>query len=99
MNAPDRFIERQYALGIRPHAFADFVAKSIEARTTEDFMNLVNHWLQPILPHGIMLAGIGQVLPNGIVVQHAIGINYPKDYIAKLRSRPILAGPILEPMA
>ena len=95
MNAPENYFARHDLLGICPNAFANFVAKSIEVRTTGDFVDLINHWLQPIFPHGMMLAGVGQVQPNGIVVQHAIGINYAKDYLAKLRSRPILAGPIL----
>jgi transcriptional regulator EpsA len=95
MNAPERFFEQQDKLGICSDAFIKFVEKSLEVQTTQDFINLINHSLQPIFPHGMMLAGIGRIQPNGIAVQHAIGINYPKYYLAKLQSRPILAGPIL----
>ena len=95
MNAPESFFARHDVLGICPNAFANFVAKSIEVRTNGDFVDLINHWLQPIFPHGMMIAGVGHVQSNGIVVQRAIGINYPEDYVAKLQSCSMPAGPIL----
>lgn len=95
MNAPERFFELRNVLGICPHAYLDFVAESIEVRTKEQFVSFVKNALQPIFPHGMMLAGLGQVLPTGIFVQHAIGINYPCHYLSKLEKCPIFAGPIL----
>ena len=95
MNAPERFFEQQNMSPICPYAYMDFVAKSIEVRTKEQFVSLVSQTLQPIFPHGMMLAGLGQARPHGIFVQHAVGINYPNNYLAKLQNNPIFAGPIL----
>lgn len=95
MDASERFFEQQNVSGICPNAYMDFVARSTEVRTKEQFVSLVSHALQPIFPHGMMLAELGQALPNGISVRHAIGINYPNHYLAKLHKTPIFAGPIL----
>ncbi len=95
MNAPERFIERQYALGICPDKFAMFVAQSAVVRTTDDLISLVKDRLKPIFPFGMMLGGIGHAEGNQIVAYHAIGINYPREYLQKLGIRPVLAGPVL----
>ena len=95
MNAPERFFETPQDLSVCPYKFADFVAQSIAVRTMEDLISLFKNGLQTIFPYGMMLGGIGHAEPDRIVVYQAIGINYPKDYLEKLRVRPILAGPIL----
>ena len=95
MNAPERFFEQQNVKSVCPNAYMDFVAQSIEVRTESQFISLVTHALQKILPHGMMLAGIGHARPDGIFARRAIGINYPINYLEKLQKRPIFAGPIL----
>lgn len=95
MNAPERLFERPQDLSVCPYKFADFVAQSIEVRTTEDLISLFKNGLQPIFPYGMMLGGIGHAERDRILVYQAVGINYPKEYLEKLRVRPILAGPVL----
>ncbi len=95
MNAPERFFEQQHELGMCPAKFATFVNRSIAAQTREDFLALLKEALQPIFPHGMLLAGIGRVEPGGIVVESFTATNYPQAYVNKLNHQPIWAGPIL----
>lgn len=95
MNAPTNFLERT-ALGCATHdRFAQFVRNSILVTNPNEFITLIKHDLQPIFPHGMFLAGIGYGTQDGIEVEHAVGINYPSEYINKLKRQRIWAGPIL----
>ncbi len=95
MNAPERFFDRAAEHHDVPIAFGRFVASAIRVTTPEGFVALVKNELQTIFPHGMLLAGIGCTTNDGIVVERAIGINYPEAYVAKLKRQRIWAGPIL----
>ena len=95
MNAPERFFERAALARTMPDAFGCFAASAIRVSTPDGFVSLVKHDLQMIFPHGMLLAGVGHATNNGIVVERAIGINYPAAYVAKLKRQRIWAGPIL----
>ncbi len=95
MNAPERFFERVALRHNVPDVFGRFVASAICVTTPEGFAALVKNDLQMIFPHGMLLAGIGHTTNDGIVVERAMGINYPLAYVAKLSRQRIWAGPIL----
>ena len=95
MNAPTNFLERT-ALGCATHdPFTQFVTNAIRVTNPDEFVALVKHDLQPIFPHGMMLAGIGHATDDGIAVERAIGINYPTQYLNKLKRQCLWAGPIM----
>lgn len=107
MNAPEKYFENlsrataatkqepNLLYGIDPIAYARFVHQSQEVKTTNDFICMINTAVHPILPHEMFLAGIGYVRRQEVIVQDAIGINYPRLYLDKLVRRPVPAGPIL----
>jgi DNA-binding CsgD family transcriptional regulator len=95
MNAPEPFFERAALARTMQDDFGCFAARAIHVTTPDGFAALVKHDLQMIFPHGMLLAGIGHATNNGIVVERAIGINYPAAYVAKLKRQRIWAGPIL----
>jgi transcriptional regulator EpsA len=102
MNAPERFFERPAAKvdaetlhGMNPIAYARFVAQATSVTTNEDFIHLARGALRDVFPHGMFLAGVGHAQADGIRVYHAIGIDYPRNYIQRLRQPVISAGPIL----
>lgn len=51
------------------------------------FMQLVRHHVRPLLPHGAMLAAVGQVAMNELHIQHVVSVDYPADGIAALQRR------------
>jgi LuxR family transcriptional regulator, quorum-sensing system regulator CviR len=100
MNAPEGFFTRQWMppLAFRStsaDAIARFVVQAAQVRSEQGFLDLARGPLQELLPHEMMLAGLGHAQGERIVVYHAIGINYPDSYLEKLRRSPVLAGPVL----
>jgi transcriptional regulator EpsA len=95
MNAREGLLNRQQDLPLCPDAFARFVARSLEVKTEADFVALSRNELQSIFPHGMLLAGIGHAQGERIAVRHAIGVDYPREYVEKLRDQFVWAGPVL----
>lgn len=76
-------------------AFATFTHYAVNVKSGQDFIKLCRGPLHILFPYRMLLAGIGYARGQAIVVHHAVGINYPKTYLERLRKEPVLAGPIL----
>jgi transcriptional regulator EpsA len=76
-------------------AFATFTDHSVRVVSADEFIKLCRGPLYALFPHRMLLAGVGLARGQSIVVYHAIGINYPKRYLERLKKEPVLAGPIL----
>lgn len=92
MNAPEQFFERAAPTYAAPDQFTRFVTNAVRVTSPDDFVALVKRDLQAIFPHGMFLAGIGHATIDGIVVERAIGINYPPVYLDKVRRQRIWGG-------
>jgi DNA-binding CsgD family transcriptional regulator len=76
--------------------FAEFAHAAVEVDSTADFTALIAKFVQPLLPHGLLLAVVGQLDFEHLRVHQHIAINYPKEIEAQLvhpiniRERPLL---------
>ena len=97
MNALETFFERVDPHIAAPDAFARFVTSAVRVTNPDEFIMLVKHDLQPIFPHGMMLAGLGHAHGNQLTVYQAIGINYPRTYLESLKQpQSASTGPVLQ---
>jgi DNA-binding CsgD family transcriptional regulator len=76
--------------------FAQLAQAAVRVDSDMAFRSLIEHHVQPLLPHGVLLAVIGQLTFEHLSVQHHIAIGYPDWALAHLtqalhiRERPIL---------
>lgn len=76
--------------------FADFALAATAVANEADFRALIERQVQPLLPHGILLAVIGQLNFEHLTVHRHVAINYPewaKDQVIQpinIRDRPLL---------
>lgn len=76
--------------------FTDFAEAVIAVRSELEFRGLVEKHVQNLLPHGILLAVIGQLNFEHLSVHHHIAINYPEWALEQvtqpinIRERPLL---------
>lgn len=57
--------------------FADFAEAAAKVRSESAFQHLIEHKVQALIPHGFMLAVIGQLSFDHLTVHRHIAINYP----------------------
>ena len=55
-------------------------------RTADDFARMVNGSFRQVLPHEMMLCGIGGVSPQGSHLRKVLNFNYPLAYFEPLRA-------------
>lgn len=55
-------------------------------RTADDFARMVEGSFQRVLPHEMMLCGIGGVSPQGSHLRKVLNFNYPLEYFEPLRA-------------
>lgn len=76
--------------------FAEFAQAAVGVTSEVDFHNLVAQHVQRLLPHGMLIAVLGQLTFEHLTVQHHIAINYPDGAMAhvaqpiNIRERPVL---------
>lgn len=68
--------------------YADFAQAAMEVTDDAGFKGLIAVHVQPLLPHGMLLAVIGQLTFDHLTVQHHIAFNYPEG-IAESLTQPI----------
>lgn len=56
-------------------------------QTADQFGEVIKGSFQAVLPHELMLCGIGGISPQGNHVRKIINFNYPLDYFEPLRDR------------
>ena len=97
MNAPTDFIEQAALSRSATELFAQFADRAVRVTSPDNFVVLVKIYLQPILPHGMMLAGLGHARCNRLTVYQAISTNYPRTYLESLIHRQSAStGPVLQ---
>ena len=76
--------------------FANFANAAAAVRSKADFEQLIHSEVSSIIPHGFMLAVIGQLVFDHLTVHHHIAVNYPDWALAQvtqpinIRERPLL---------
>lgn len=76
--------------------FADFATAAVAVANEADFLALIARHVQPLLPHGILLAVIGQLSFDHLTVHRHVAVNYPawaKEQVTQpinIRERPLL---------
>lgn len=76
--------------------FSNFAQAAVGVNDKESFRRLVLDHVTPLVPHGFMLAVIGQLHFDHLTVHHHIGVNYPDWALAQvtqpinIRERPLL---------
>jgi DNA-binding CsgD family transcriptional regulator len=76
--------------------FADFALAATAVANETDFHRLIEQQVQPLLPHGFLLAVIGQLSFEHLTVHRHIAVNYPewaRDQVIQpinIRERPLL---------
>lgn len=76
--------------------FTDFALAAVAVASEVDFISLIAQHVQPLVPHGILLAVVGQLNFEHLTVHRYVAVNYPawaKDQVTQpinLRERPLL---------
>lgn len=76
--------------------YARFAEAAIQVQTEDDFRCLVDRHVQPLMPHGMLLAVIGQLTFEHLTVQHHVAMGYEAWALAHLtpplhmRERPVV---------
>jgi DNA-binding CsgD family transcriptional regulator len=82
--------------GEEARCFANFAEAAVCVTDKASFQELVRDHVTPLVPHGFMLAVIGQLHFDHLTVHHHIGVNYPDWALAhvtqpvNIRERPLL---------
>jgi DNA-binding CsgD family transcriptional regulator len=76
--------------------FTQFASNSVDVTNISEFERLIVEYVQPMLPHGLLLAVIGQLEFDHLKVLQHVAIGYPKEVVSQLtqpinlRERPLL---------
>ena len=63
-----------------------FVAASIRVSCEAEFLSLIQDYVEPLLPHGAFIAGVGRILPDfRIQTIQVLPINFPQEYLSSLQ--------------
>lgn len=65
--------------------FYDVINASLKIDTPEKFCKWVRGDFQHIFPHGMLICGIGLMEENEAHIQHALGCNFPDEYVQQLQ--------------
>jgi DNA-binding CsgD family transcriptional regulator len=75
--------------------FSDVVTNDI--KNIEDFRNFIRQTIRPLLPHGKLFCGYGDIVADQINVRYVVDVDYPAEDAAKIGlhfhipERPMLA--------
>ncbi|MEY4765194.1 MAG: hypothetical protein RI907_1867 [Pseudomonadota bacterium] len=82
--------------GDHAHHFARFAQQAVQVTNIAGFRRLVADHVQPLLPHGLFLAVIGQLEFDHLKVLQHVAMGYPAEAVSQLtqpiniRERPLL---------
>ena len=77
--------------------YARFAELAVNVATEADFNDLVINHVDPLLPHGTLLAVLGEFTFEHLTIQHHITCRYPQWAFAQIptviniRERPVIA--------
>jgi transcriptional regulator EpsA len=61
----------------------------------EDFRNFVRHRIRPLIPHGMMVAGIGRLTFETLHIRHIVGVDCPEEFLNQIqREVPLSERPV-----
>jgi transcriptional regulator EpsA len=64
----------------------DVLSRATEVESKNEFIALMTESVPQVLPHEIMICGIGSVRPDGSFVQKFLNLGYPLDYYYAMQS-------------
>jgi len=77
-------LQRAAALGIDPGKLMNIIMRSTTVNDSQALLALINHEVQQILHHDVMVCGVGGVSPKGSYVHKVLHHNYPPNYFEEI---------------